>query len=98
MNARRKTPPAPPRPRNPYVAALARVMRVQREGLFITQQRASGRVGMAQQQWNRLEAGRQKDVTISCFVSVAAALEVRAAELMTLVEHEIRSRPEEYNS
>ena len=92
-----RRPPARPS-RNPYVRALARVMKVQREGLFISQAAAAASILMPQPHWCRIESGRQKDVAISTFVGIAAALRFRAADLMALVESEIRSRPSEYTA
>jgi DNA-binding XRE family transcriptional regulator len=54
-----------------------------RERLKLTQEQAAARAGLpSRQKWNDIERGRQKNLTIETLERVAAALGVKARDLL----------------
>ncbi|MGE5610000.1 MAG: helix-turn-helix transcriptional regulator [Bacillota bacterium] len=58
-------------------------MRQLREKLGLTQEDAAKRAGLdTRQAWNNIESGRQTNVTIEKLERIAAALDVKAKDLL----------------
>ena len=58
-------------------------MRRLREKLELTQEQAAAKAGLtSRQQWNDIESGRRASITITTLEKIAAALGVKAKDLL----------------